>query len=119
MNLLKETTIDITDSGHTPDDIVFIGSRESGHQCTWAEFQKLADRDYDSGFGAQEVATDIEIVFSDGSTMWRHEYDGSECWHYSKPFVAPETKLPIRSLFVAPAQVGWQSLADIDGELGA
>lgn len=119
MNLLKETKEDIASSGHTPDDVVFIGSRASGHQCTWAEFEKLANREYDSGFGAQEVASDLEVVFSDGSTMWRHEYDGSECWHFSKPFVAPEKTLPIRCLFVVPPRVGWETLGDIDAALGA
>ena len=77
---------------------MFIGSNESGHACTWAEFEGLADFDYDSGFGAAYVASDLRIVFSDGADMTRHEYDGSECWRYSKPFVPPAKRLPIVSL---------------------
>ena len=113
MNLLKETIDDITQSGHTPADIIFIGSERTGHSCTWDEFQSLADFEYDAGFGAQEVADDLIIVFSDGSKMWRHKYDGSENWEYSTPFVMPEDRLPITRLQVKSDQVGWRSLAEV------
>jgi len=46
--------------------------------------------------------------------MWRHEYDGSEEWKYSAPFTAPETSLPIKSLFVPATRAGWMTLADIN-----
>lgn len=52
MNLLKETLEDIKHSGHEIADIVFIGSQNSGYSCTWLEFEKLADQEYDDGFGA-------------------------------------------------------------------
>ena len=71
-------------------DIVFIGSEKSGHKCSWARFRKLADFDYDSGYGSQKIATDLIIVFSDGAKMWRHEYDGAENWAFSIPFQMPE-----------------------------
>lgn len=99
MNLLQETLEDIKDSGHTLQDVIFIGSEESGHSCTWEEFEKLADRDYYAGHGAQEVATDLIIVFSDGAKMWRGEYDGAEWWCYSSPFVQPAVTKPIANLF--------------------
>lgn len=99
MNLLQETKTDIADSGHEPQDIIFIGSESSGRSCTWDEFQILANHEYDSGFGAQEVAADLVIVFADGQKMWRNEYDGSECWAFSKPFVMPENLHPITNLF--------------------
>ena len=113
-NLLQETVEDIARSGHTPEDIVFIGSETSGHCCTWTEFQKLADIEYDAGFGAQEIASDLEIVFRDGAKMWRHEYDGSEHWTYSQPFKMPTTTLPITRLKVAGDQVGWRTLEQIE-----
>jgi len=116
MNLLKETIEDIKQSGHKPDDIVFIGSERSGYSCTWDEFTKLADRDYDSGFGAQKVARDLIIVFSDGTKMWRHEYDGSENWDYSSPFKMPRETKPVTNLFVPPERVGWMGLAEINAE---
>jgi hypothetical protein len=117
MNLLKETLNDIKESGNTIEDIVFIGSEDSGHSCTWDEFVILADHEYDSGYGAQEVADDLIIVFKNGSKMWRHEYDGSEWWQYSKPFTRPENKLPIKHLFVWQIDgIGWKSLNELNSD---
>lgn len=115
MNLLTETKRDITTSGHSPEDIVFIGSESSGHQCTWDEFCVLADVEYHSGFGAAEVAQDLIIVFSDGQKMWRGEYDGSEWWEHSTPFKRPDTSLPVTRLIVPDGRVGWVSLAECNG----
>jgi len=115
VNLLEETIDDIKISGHTPEDIVFIGSEDTGHRCTWAEFQTLANIKYDAGFGAQEVASDLIIVFSDGARMERSEYDGSENWRYSKPFTMPTESHPITHLTVAGSdRVGWCDLKDLN-----
>jgi len=108
-NFLAETIRDIADSGHTPEDIIFIGSTGSGHACTWSQFLELADFDYDAGYGAAYIASDLLIVFSDGADMHRSEYDGSEWWDYSRPFVAPEVQFPIVSLYNGDL---WPSLAD-------
>lgn len=99
INLLKETKLDIKNSGHSSEDIAFIGLEYSGRSCNWEEFCLLADREYDDGFGSQEVASDLIIVFSDGSFMRRTEYDGSEGWEFLSPFVKPENTLPMKSLF--------------------
>jgi hypothetical protein len=116
-NLLKETINDIARSGHVPTDIVFIGSAGTGHECTWAEFCVLADIHYDSGFGSQKVATDLIIVFRDGTKMWRHEYDGSEYWDFSYPFKRPQFAHPIKRLVVGVDQVGWRTVAEVsDGD---
>lgn len=113
-NFLQETIADIERSGHAPEDIIFIGSRESGHSCTWDEFRTLADFDYDSGFGAQKVASDLIIAFKDGATMWRYEYDGSEQWQFSEQFRMPTNTRPITRLHVTNEQVGWRTLAQIE-----
>jgi len=110
-NLLAETIQDIAKSGHSPEDIIFIGSVGSGHSCTWSEFKALADFDYDSGYGGAHIAGDLVVVFSDGSDMHRGEYDGSEWWEYSRPFVRPEVELPISSL--GGVEHLWPSLADL------
>ncbi len=112
-NLLKETIEDIENSGHTITDITFIGT-EDGYSCTWDEFKELADKDYNSGFGAAEVASDLIIVFNDGGKMWRSEYDGSENWDYSTPFVMPEKLKPIKRLIGAywPSMKNLQDDAD-------
>jgi len=113
MNLLQETIKAVKGSGHKESDIVFIGSEESGHQCTWDEFKKLADIEYDNGYGSAEIASDLIVVFSDGATMWRGEYDGSEWWNYSSPFVMPANRLPIKNL---RAKYGG-SLAELNSEV--
>jgi hypothetical protein len=112
MNLLTETQEAITRSGHTITDIIFIGSEASGHSCTWTEFCTLANFDYDDGFGGQEIATDLIIVFADGQKMWRCEYDGSEWWGYSTPFKRPEVFIPIRWL----GRGMWDTLAQLHEE---
>jgi len=112
MNLLIETTEDIRESGHTPDDIVFIGSEYSGHSCTWDEFQLLANFEYDNGFGAQRIASDLIIVFKDGTSMWRYEYDGSESWYYSKPFSEPKVRKPIKIL--GGSKFAWDTLQEMN-----
>ena len=106
-NLLQETIQCIEDSGHEIQDIVFIGSVVSGHSCTWDDFLLLADIEYDSGFGAREVAYDLVIVFKDGSNLWRNEYDGSEWWEYSKPVEIPKEQKKILRLTGG----AWASLA--------
>ena len=114
MNLLHETIEDIRASGHDPEDIIFIGSEETGHSCTWDEYKILANIDYDRGSGAQEVACDLKIVFSDRSRMWRDELNGFECWLYSKPFVMPKEKREITRLVVNENEVGWKSLENLN-----
>ncbi len=96
-NLLEETKSAVKDSGHKISDIVFIGN-EDGYGCSWKEYKKLADVQYDRGFGAAAVATDLTIVFTDGATMYRGEYDGSEWWEYSRPFKIPQKTKPIKRL---------------------
>lgn len=117
MSLLNETKKAIEQSGHTPEQIVFIGSESSGHSCTWEEFKVLADVEYDSGFGSQKVATDLIIAFKDGQKMWRGEYDGSEWWNYSKPVKLPSERKPIKRL-VTDEDVdlccGWNSLEELN-----
>jgi hypothetical protein len=112
MNLLQETIEFILQIGKETKDIIFIGSENSGHSCTWAEYEILADQEYDNGFGAQEVARDLIIVFSDGSKMWRNEYDGSEWWAHFPPFKVPTEAKPIKKLFVNG--FGWEDLANIN-----
>ena len=112
-NLLKETIKDIENSGHKVSDITFIGSVVSGYSCTWSEFLTLADIEYHNGFGSQEIASDLTIVFSDGSTMWRAEYDGSEWWEYCKPVEIPENQKQILKLNGGM----WDSLEDLHEKL--
>ena len=119
-NFLQETLEVIERSGHTLVDIIFIGSEDSGYGTTcWKEFTNIANIKYDSGFGAQEIASDLIIAFKDGFKMWRSEYDGSENWCFAPPFTMPEEIKPLK--FVCVNQVshtscGWVSLLELHEE---
>ena len=113
MTLLEETKQKIQDLKYDTDSIVFIGSKETGHSCTWSEFEKLADIEYNSGYGGQEIASDLAIVFADGMTMFRLEYYGSECWDYITPFVAPK---PIATLCSGEPWATIEQMQDTDGD---
>lgn len=80
MNLLKETKRIIKRHGYTPDDIIFIGSYESGYSCDWQEYEKLADIEYDNDYGSQKIANDLTIILPYGLFLYRVEYDGKEWW---------------------------------------
>jgi len=113
-NLLSETTDAIERSGHTVQQVSFIGSEDAAYRCTWDEFTQLADVDYDAGFGAAEVATDLIVMFADGRRMWRGEYDGSEWWEFDPIADIDYTKpgKPIRKL------VGgmWADLSELNAD---
>lgn len=82
-NFLKETKMVIEGSGHTTDDIEFIGNRNRTISLGgWEGFAKAIDRTYYNSYGNAEVAGDLAIFFKDHSVMFRHEYDGAEWWQY-------------------------------------
>ena len=109
-NLLEETQEVLQRSGYTPEDITFIGSMESGHQCTWEEFKLLADIYYDSGYGIQKVARDLIIVFADGSKLRRNEFNGAEAWRLDKCFIRPSARKAIKELVAVTEYGGEESL---------
>ena len=78
-NLLKETIWKLADHGLGPNDVKWVGNQDN--TGTWQDFVKLADFDYDDGFGIQEINAALLIV---GKNWWleRVEYDGSESWSF-------------------------------------
>ena len=80
-NLLEETLEELKNNSLTEDDVIWAGSVD--HRISWSRFKVLANKDYDSGYGGQEVCKDLLVV---GKEWWleRHEYDGSEWWEYKK-----------------------------------
>ena len=82
-NLLEETINVINLNHHNPSEVEWVGNLEGTNAITWTKFTKLADKDYDSDFGTQEVYADLVVV---GGNWWleRHEYDGSEWWEYKE-----------------------------------
>jgi hypothetical protein len=108
MNLLKETIEDLKLHGKSPSDVMWVGNLQ--HWTTWSNFEAIADNEYHSGFGAQEVATDLLIV---GHDWWmsRSEYDGSESWEFH---IMPEKPFDMRKIDkVMPGM--WDTLSEMNG----
>jgi hypothetical protein len=111
-NLLRETEDAVRSSGHMPGDIIYIGSTESAHACTWEQFRRLANFEYDDGFGGPEIPLDLRIVFRDGSELHREDVDGLEWWSFRKQFIRPKETKPIITLRVDEHGC-WSRLAEI------
>ena len=112
MTFYRETVEEIDKSGHTPEDIAFIGSADGEYGCTWAEFKNLADFTYNSSYGAAHIPQDLVVVFTDGSWLSRGEYAGSEWWNYHKALAVPEIYKTITTLGdgYSPA---WDTVAEV------
>ena len=80
INLLKETLEDIESAKKSIEDIRYIGLSDGSYCCDWEDFEKIADFEYDNGWGGEEIKSNLIIVFKDLSRMIRQEYDGSEWW---------------------------------------
>ena len=95
-NLLTETIKKLKFYKKTPEDIIWVGSRE--YKTTWSKFAKLADKAYDNGYGSAEVHPDLLVV---GSDFWleRHGYDGAEWWEYKTMPLEPTEEKEFESLF--------------------
>lgn len=79
-NLWTETEEFLEKYGKTLDDVLYIQGED--FKVTKENFEIVAKKtDYDSGFGAQHVATDLVLV-GDGWWIERCEYDGSEWWEF-------------------------------------
>ena len=64
---------------------------------SWNDFvANFKTVNYDNGYGGQEVAADLVIVFKDGSWLERHEYDVAEGWGYSKTPIKSKTPKPFK-----------------------
>jgi hypothetical protein len=109
MNLTQETILELADRGKTPADVKWCGSQEFGW-FSWRDFEKVANRDYDRGYGGQEVAKDLLIV---GDSWWleRHEYDGSEWWEYKEKPRKPKTRKVPNTVIGG----SWESLGEMNG----
>lgn len=84
INLLEETLEKMYIHGLKEEDITSICGSCSGDHCTWEEFVKMADFDYDNDYGTVNVKG-IVIRFKDGEILRRWEYDGLEGWLRIRP----------------------------------
>ena len=81
MNFLKETIGELKRHNKKFKDVLWIGNND--FQITKEQFRELANYNYDTGYGLEEVPLDLLVV---GGNWWmeRHEYDGSEWWEFKK-----------------------------------
>lgn len=95
-NLKKETLEFLADNNLTIDDIKWVGCLD--FKIPIENFLELADKEYDSGFGAQMVAKDLILV---GKDFWieREEYDGAEWWALKRYPKEPETIHTVHDLY--------------------
>ena len=114
-NLLKETEHVLKIFKKKPADIDWIGSEDGKYAINWEQFKNLAASiDYDAGYGAQEIARDLVVVFKDGDWLTRDEYDGAESWELqSLPKKRIRSK-PIYRLCVNKDEVGWTTIAEMN-----
>ena len=107
-NLLRETISELKEYGKTLDDVVWIGEADrvsyyteeviDGYTISKSQFLELANRNYDAGYGGQEVNEHLLVV---GKDFWleRHEYDGMEWWEYKTQPIQPAKEKVITTLF--------------------
>jgi hypothetical protein len=87
INFLKETLDKMKENNVSPEDVVYVFN--SFGYCSWEEFEKLANFDYNNGYGL--IAIDLNLIVR-GSDWWleRGEYDGSEWWEFRRAPVKNE-----------------------------
>ena len=109
-NLLTETIKVLKEHGKTKKDVVWCGSEEYGF-CTFNEFITIANVEYNSGFGGQEIASDLVIV---GKDFWieRRECDESEWLEYKVIPTKPKNKVSFKSF----TDGSWNNLKEINNK---
>jgi hypothetical protein len=112
MNLLKETLEELEFNDKKPEDVLWVGSESFGW-FTWEDFAEVADKEYNSGYGSQEVATDLLVV---GENWWleRDEYDGAEQWLFKTPPQKPDNYKKPNHVIVHGDLVGWETLESLN-----
>lgn len=109
-NLLEETLQKLKSNGKSKKDVLWCGSSEFGY-FSFNHFIKVANFEYDDGYGSPKVAEDLVIV---GKDFWleRHEYDGSEDWRYKKIPKKPEKMR--KPLMLHTDGLGWNTLTELN-----
>lgn len=99
MNLLQETLDALKENGKTPADVRWVGRESINAKCSWDDFAKQANFEYDAGYGSEEIPVDL-IVAGDDWWLERAEYDGSEWWEFKAVPAEPdcESHAPSRCL---------------------
>lgn len=98
VNLLEETLDNLRVHGKSISDVRRVTALQDGYvvACSWQEFARQANKEYDCGYGAVEVNEDLRIE-GDGWWLERKEYDGAEGWAFktARPEPAFEGKVVV------------------------
>lgn len=110
-NLWKETIGVLEKHNLSFDDVVAIYGND--FQITKENFEEVAKKtNYDSGYGSQEVASDLKIL-GNNFIMTREEYDGSEWWNINFTNGIPKEVKHITKLH---GGMSWSTLKEINSE---
>ena len=103
INLKTETIRELRKRGHKPSDVIWVGCEN--FEIPVDLFWKLADVNYDNGYGANEVPEDLIVC---GNNWWleRHEYDGAEWWEYKTLHKRPVKTEIVTTVFCAYLREG-------------
>ena len=104
MNLWEETKRALNEHNCSWDDVEWVGCYN--FEIPKEDCPKLFDKEYDSGYGAPEVAEDLMIVGKD-FYMTRGEYDGAEWWEFHMMPVRPNKVRKVRGVI---STNGWNDL---------
>lgn len=107
-NLLQETLKILKENNKTSNDVEWVGNKKE-YAIPWREFVKIADIEYNSGYGAAEIAHDL-IIVGRGFYMTRDEYDGSEWWEFHTKPKQPENPKPFTKIKGGL----WEDLEDLN-----
>lgn len=107
-NLWEETIGVLKEHGKTFDGVRFIQGDD--FKITKENFEQVAKKtNYDSGYGAAHVATDLVVV---GKNWWleRGEYDGAEWWNYKE---SPKQVNEVREISQLSGKL-WPTLEELN-----
>ena len=123
MNLKEETLNVLHNHGKHKADVKRVCGED--FQISLEQFWKLADTEYNSFYGAPEIATDLMLI-GDDFWMTRGDYDGSEWWDFHT--MPDTTGMPIRKITALSVRqynaicnpkygkIGWEKLRELNGE---
>lgn len=112
-NLWQETIEVLKAWENTFDDVIAIYGDD--FQISKENFKEVAQKtDYDSGYGAPKIATDLTILGTN-FIMAREDYDGAENWQYIViPDISRLNKKILNVKALATDRIGWEKLKEIN-----
>ena len=115
MNAIEEIEDYLKNMNKSEKDILWIGSKDGVLAMDWDKFKsKFASVDYDDGFGAPQIASDLVVVFTDNSWLEREEYDGAENWTFKQ---LPVLKKKQDYNYIdcgSRNSIGWETLQELN-----